>query len=232
MMAEGNTGGCEKAGSITMSYQPTATHQLLALAHEDFAYCIAVWPQFELAQHREQIVSCLEAIERGSVSRQIICMPPRHGKSLITSVLFLAWYLGRHPEHHVIFATYGQELSDDFGRQVNLQAIAETDESFRKQGEALWPARYPLSVLERIEPQSEVGTGLHFISSDHREQRAQSSSVTTGNFSRRPSMFNFHMWSNLGILLLKRALKTTSAFVPLGESRIAVTICCTSGGDG
>ena len=45
-------------------------------------------------------------------------MPPRHGKSVITSSIFPAWYLGRHPERHVIFATYGQEFSDDFGRRV------------------------------------------------------------------------------------------------------------------
>jgi len=50
-------------------------------------------------------------------------MPPRHGKSLLTSILYVAWYLGRHPDHHVIFVTYGQDLSDDFGRQVrNLLA--------------------------------------------------------------------------------------------------------------
>jgi predicted phage terminase large subunit-like protein len=48
----------------------------------------------------------------------MIFLPPRHGKSLITSAIFPAWYLGRHPDRHVIFATYGQELSDDFGRRV------------------------------------------------------------------------------------------------------------------
>jgi predicted phage terminase large subunit-like protein len=45
-------------------------------------------------------------------------MPPRHGKSLLTSTNYPAWYLGRHPDRSVIFATYGQELSDDFGRRV------------------------------------------------------------------------------------------------------------------
>ena len=45
-------------------------------------------------------------------------MPPRHGKSFTTSAIFPAWYLGRHPDHQVIFATYGQELSDDYGRRV------------------------------------------------------------------------------------------------------------------
>jgi predicted phage terminase large subunit-like protein len=91
----------------------------LALAHEDLAcYAVALSPQFQLARHHELIVSRLEAIERGEISRLMISMPPRHGKSLLTSTIFPAWYLGRHPERSVIFATYGQELSDDFGRQV------------------------------------------------------------------------------------------------------------------
>src|SRR6516164_7429865 len=103
-----------------MSSQPTIdTRQLLALAYEDLAcFAMAVWPQFEFARHHEQIISRLEAIEHRQLSRLIICEPPRHGKSLITSTLFPAYYLGRNPSHHVIFATYGQELSDDFGRRV------------------------------------------------------------------------------------------------------------------
>jgi predicted phage terminase large subunit-like protein len=91
----------------------------LAQAYEDFAcFAIALWPRLELASHHLRIVSQLEAIESGTQSRLIICMPPRHGKSLLTSILFVAWYLGRHPDHDVIFVTYSQELSDYFGRQV------------------------------------------------------------------------------------------------------------------
>src|SRR6267154_6026708 len=48
----------------------------------------------------------------------MISMPPRHGKSLLASQIFPAWYLGRHPDRQIVSATYGQELSDDFGRRV------------------------------------------------------------------------------------------------------------------
>jgi predicted phage terminase large subunit-like protein len=95
------------------------TAQVLALAHEDLAcYGIAQWPQFKLAKHHELIVGKLETVERGQIKRLIILLPPRYGKSLITSAIFPAWYLGRHPDHQVIFTTYAQELSDDFGRRV------------------------------------------------------------------------------------------------------------------
>ena len=93
--------------------------QLFALAHEDLAcYSIAQCPQFERAPHHELIISKLEAVESGEIKRLLIFLPPRHGKSFITSSIFPAWLLGRHPQHHVVFATYGQELSDDFGRCV------------------------------------------------------------------------------------------------------------------
>jgi predicted phage terminase large subunit-like protein len=99
--------------------EPTQVHQLLALAYGDLAcFVVAMWPQFSRAPFHERIISKLEAVERGDISRLMIFLPPRHGKSLLGSTHFPAWYLGRHPDHHVIFASYGQELSDDFGRRV------------------------------------------------------------------------------------------------------------------
>ena len=93
--------------------------ELAAMAYRDLAcYSIAQFPLFERAPHHERIISKLEAVERGEIKRLMILLPPRHGKSLITSSMFPAWFLGRHPEQHLIFATYGQELSDEFGRRV------------------------------------------------------------------------------------------------------------------
>lgn len=45
-------------------------------------------------------------------------MPPRHGKSLLCSRMFPAWYLGRNPHHRIIAASYAQALANDFGRAV------------------------------------------------------------------------------------------------------------------
>jgi len=93
--------------------------ELVALAHQDLAcYAIAQWPQFERAPHHELIISKLEALERGEIMRLMILLPPRHGKSVMSSSISPAWYLGKHPDRDVIFATYGQEFSDDFGRRV------------------------------------------------------------------------------------------------------------------
>src|SRR5437762_5909291 len=93
--------------------------EILQLARADLAcYAVAQWPGFELAAHHRLLVEMLEAVERGEIRRLLVAMPPRHGKSLITTQLFPAWYLGRHPERSIITASYGQELADGFGRAV------------------------------------------------------------------------------------------------------------------
>jgi len=91
----------------------------VALARTDLAcFCAMSYPKFELAHHHRLIVDKLEAIERGEIDRLLIFLPPRHGKSLIGSTLFPAWFLGRHPEWSIIASSYGAELATDFGRRV------------------------------------------------------------------------------------------------------------------
>lgn len=52
--------------------------------------------------------------------------PPRHGKTELVSRRFPAWYIGRHPDKDFISASYGAELSTDFGRDVrNIVASPE-----------------------------------------------------------------------------------------------------------
>lgn len=48
----------------------------------------------------------------------MIFVPPRHGKSMLTSEAFPPWYLGRNPSKSIVTATYAQDLADDFGRRV------------------------------------------------------------------------------------------------------------------
>ena len=94
-------------------------HEILRLAGEDLAcYGIAMWRGLELAAHQELIVDALERVERGVITRLMISIPPRHGKSLWASLLLPSWYLGRNPHKAIMASSYGQELSDDFGRQV------------------------------------------------------------------------------------------------------------------
>jgi hypothetical protein len=85
------------------------------------AYAAYQWPGYRDAPHHRLIASKLEAVERGEITRLMITMPPRHGKSMLASEFFPAWYLGRNPDHYVVTATYAQDLADDFGRKVKNQ---------------------------------------------------------------------------------------------------------------
>lgn len=85
------------------------------------SYCSLTNPIYQIPSHIERIAGILENVEAGKLKRVIITIPPRHGKSLLCSNYFPAWYMGRNPEKYLITATYGQDLSDDFGRKVRDQ---------------------------------------------------------------------------------------------------------------
>lgn len=85
------------------------------------SYACMMNPGYRPVPHLAQIASIMHRVERGELKRVIITIPPRHGKSMLCSEFFPAWYLGRNPEKYIITASYGQDLSDDFGRKVRNQ---------------------------------------------------------------------------------------------------------------
>jgi predicted phage terminase large subunit-like protein len=80
----------------------------------------------EPARHHSYVNQKLEAVERGEIKRLMLFEPPGHAKSTYASVLFPAWYRGRHPDHHLIQASNVVDLAVSFGRKVrNLLAVSE-----------------------------------------------------------------------------------------------------------
>jgi hypothetical protein len=61
--------------------------------------------------HIELIACKLEEVLDGKITRLIINVPPRSLKSVIASVAFVAWALGRNPSKQIICASYGQDLA-------------------------------------------------------------------------------------------------------------------------
>lgn len=94
------------------------------------AYAIGQWGGYEPAEHHFALADRLEAVCEGKIKRLMVFMPPRHGKSMLSSEYFPAWYLGHHPEHQVIAATYAQGLADDFGRKVRNLVSSEPHKAF------------------------------------------------------------------------------------------------------
>lgn len=68
--------------------------------------------------HLILIIELLYYIIQGRLSRLMVFMPPRHGKSQLISKYFLTWFLGNFPEKRVILATYRANFSRKWGRHA------------------------------------------------------------------------------------------------------------------
>jgi predicted phage terminase large subunit-like protein len=89
-------------------------------------YAMLMEPHFQNVAHQRIIARELENVCYGKVNRLIIEAPPRHGKSLLTSQYFPAWYLGHHPNREVIFGTYSDDLVKICGRAVRNYIMSPT----------------------------------------------------------------------------------------------------------
>jgi len=110
----------------------------LLAAHSLFRSYVALqYPRYVFGRHHLLICDALERVERGECKRLMIFMPPRHGKSMLVSEFFPAWYLGRNPENSVIASSYALELAEDFGRKVRNQMR-----------DPLWHSVFPQASLD------------------------------------------------------------------------------------
>ena len=84
----------------------------------DFA--IATDPLYQDTWFHETLAvilqSAFEKLEKGEDARIILTVPPRHGKSELSTKKFPAWALGHHPEWPIQVASYSSELAVDFGQ--------------------------------------------------------------------------------------------------------------------
>ncbi len=80
------------------------------------------------ACHLDLLCQKLEEVEAGvragKSPRLIITMPPRHGKSEVTSKGYPAWILGRNPGWEIILTSYAAEIATDFSR-ISREKIRE-----------------------------------------------------------------------------------------------------------
>lgn len=67
--------------------------------------------RWRTAPHLNLLCQKLVDLEQRRITRLLVEMPPRHGKSELCSVHFPAWYLGRNPEARIILASYEATLA-------------------------------------------------------------------------------------------------------------------------
>jgi len=101
-------------------------------AQEDFlSFCASVWPAFMEGGHHRKMARAFERVASGECKRLMINMPPRMGKSQLTSWLLPAWIMGKMPEKKIIMASHTAELAIRFGRMVrNLIGSEEFGDVF------------------------------------------------------------------------------------------------------
>lgn len=75
-------------------------------------------PRYKWYPHVKQLAAALQRVADGELSRLMVFMPPRHGKSELVSRLFSAYYLYRHPERWVGINSYAAELAYTFSRNA------------------------------------------------------------------------------------------------------------------
>jgi len=99
------------------------TETLNAAARQSlYLFLIRVFPilhpgqQLVEAPYLEAICHELEQVDRGENRRLLIAAPPRHLKSIVVSVAFVAWRLGRRPSERVVVVSYSDDLARVHGQ--------------------------------------------------------------------------------------------------------------------
>lgn len=75
----------------------------------------------ERSLYLEVLSDYLARVERGEVKRLLITIPPRHLKSIATSIALPAWALGRDPTRRIITVSYARDLTEEHSR--NFQKL-------------------------------------------------------------------------------------------------------------
>ncbi len=91
----------------------------LALARKSFKHFVMYTKSdYEFNWHHEYLCKKLQEFADKKIKRLMVFMPPRHGKSELTSRRFPAWLLGRNPKTKIIATSYASELASSFNRDV------------------------------------------------------------------------------------------------------------------
>lgn len=92
---------------------------IATLSNEKFiCYAHAIDKDYQAAWFHDEIAEALQDVAEGRLKRLMIFMPPRHGKTNLSTVKFPSWFLGKYPDKKIITSSYSSELATKFGRQV------------------------------------------------------------------------------------------------------------------
>jgi predicted phage terminase large subunit-like protein len=103
--------------------------------------------KWQTAPHLNLLNRKLVDVAAGRCKRLILTMPPRHGKSMLTSQYFPAWFLGNFPDRRVILASYEADFAAGWGRKARdvLEEHGEAVFGVRVRGDSSAAHRWDLA---------------------------------------------------------------------------------------
>jgi predicted phage terminase large subunit-like protein len=91
-----------------------ADEEIAAISPGHFMQYASPYP-YKLAPHLQLLNQALLRAATLPDQRIIVSMPPRHGKSELTSIGFPAWYMGQKPGAQIILGAYEADFAAGFG---------------------------------------------------------------------------------------------------------------------
>lgn len=101
---------------------------------------IAMWGQlitegkWEPRHFDKIIIEFLYYALQGKISKIMISIPPRHGKSTLISKIFCSYFLANFPNEQVILSSYSMGLASEFGGEVKDILNFYSDQTLLKAG--------------------------------------------------------------------------------------------------
>ena len=86
-------------------------------------------PSYQVNWHHRLLCRCLDKFAAGEIARLMVFMPPRHGKSELSSRRLPAYLFGRDPDLRILACSHTGSLAADMNRDV--QRIVD-DEPYRR----------------------------------------------------------------------------------------------------
>ncbi len=98
-------------------YHELTTEKLTSYGRSSLlAFTKYTMPEFVINWHHRILSHYLDQFASGNVTRLMVFMPPRHGKSELASCRLPAYLLGQDPDLRILACSYGDSLASTFNR--------------------------------------------------------------------------------------------------------------------
>lgn len=92
-------------------------------------FVVVTYPEYHVSAAHRFLAGKLEAFERavkeGKSPRLMVFLPPRFGKSELTSRRYPGWLLGRNPDWNVGIVSYGAELAEELSADARRVVLSD-----------------------------------------------------------------------------------------------------------